>query len=128
MTEHIIQEQETGHPTEQEFSVSAADAPEVDDDRIMKAIKSDTRVARFICDVVDDKDISDSARRLFSIEAIPDQKEIREAERRGYIKGRNEAISMKMNEPAVYQTAAPATPASTPVILSNRRPGFWDKF
>lgn len=44
-------------------------------------------------------------------------REIEQAEQRGYLRGRNEAIELKMEE---WQLSP------TPEILSGTRPGFWD--
>lgn len=63
---------------------------------------------------------------------------IEEAERRGYLRGRNEAVSLAMREPAMWENAthadyeeAPST-CSTPASQSDElflrkiRPGVWD--
>lgn len=66
--------------------------------------------------------------------SAPDEAEIQrllaEAEQRGYMRGRNEAIENLMQAPALFEsTAAPAadsTPNPADGFLSGLRPGVWD--
>lgn len=58
---------------------------------------------------------------------------VAEAEQRGYMRGRNEALAERMNEPGLWQLATTgddfAVPASEEVtILNGIRPGVWDCF
>ncbi len=66
--------------------------------------------------------------------AAPDNAELQrllaEAEQRGYMRGRNEAIENLMQAPALFEsTAAPTTDSTAnPAdgFLSGLRPGVWD--
>ena len=63
-------------------------------------------------------------------DADPDMDELlRQAEQRGYLRGRNEAIERLMAAPSMWQpasgtSAAPEEPV--PTILQNIRPCIWD--
>lgn len=64
----------------------------------------------------------------------PDQETlIAEAELRGYLRGRNEAIERLMREPSTLERptdpapGVPSDPDSSPMILSNPRVSIWDR-
>lgn len=52
-----------------------------------------------------------------------------EAERKGYLKGRNERIEELMREPRMFQQLTepkPSTPQAAESFLANMRPSIWD--
>lgn len=52
-----------------------------------------------------------------------------EAERKGYLKGRNERIEELMREPRMFQQLTepkPSTPQTEESFLANMRPSIWD--
>ena len=59
----------------------------------------------------------------------PDMEQlIAEAEHRGYLRGRNEAVAIEMQRPAQWEneTKLPAMPDSESLILNNMRRSVWD--
>ena len=83
------------------------DAPSVDD--VLKAMVKDRRVGHFIVDVLTGIDVSEASKQHFPQESSTKNNEtdidslIAEAEERGYQRGRNEQIEIKMQEPNEWQ-------------------------
>lgn len=68
-------------------------------------------------------DSADQADEVPSLEALLD-----EAEQRGYLRGRNEAVSLEMQRPSQWEniTGNESSDTGQPLILNNMRRSVWD--
>ena len=83
------------------------DAPSIED--VLKAMVKDRRVGHFIVDVLAGIDVSEASMQHFPQDSSTKKDEVdidslmAEAEERGYKRGRNEQIEIKMREPNEWQ-------------------------
>ncbi len=103
-----------------------------DDGRIVKLISQDARVGHFIVDVLTGIDPQEAATLNFPRSKTDDAPDIAamvaEAEQRGYLRGKNEKISLEMKRPSQWNGEVPAEDAmiEQPTILNNMRKSVWD--
>lgn len=107
-------------------------APKIED--VMNAMVRDARVGHFIVDVLTGMDAAEASALHFPKNDVEEQSVdvdalVVEAERRGYMRGRNEQIEVKMREPSQWQS--PVDGGGNPgreeaMILSNRRRSVWE--
>ena len=107
------------------------ESPSVED--VMKAMFKDSRVGHFLVDVLTGVDVKEASVRYFEdssgVQESQLNKLINEAEERGYLRGRNEAIEVKMQEPAEWQSPEDLqakTHSSNTTILNKVRRSVWE--
>lgn len=104
--------------------------PQLDNNSLFSLLTSDSRVARFIVDVLHGSDPVEASSLHFtpSTPTIDVDAMLNEAEQRGYLRGRNEAIEAHMQQPSVWETPGSATidNDSHHQILAHMRPSVWD--
>ena len=101
---------------------------------IMKAILKDSRVGHFIIDIISGKDAREASTQYFPSDAVNDEVAtvdvdalVNEAEERGYLRGRNEQIEVKMREPSQWQSArSTRKPIVETTILNHPRRSVWE--
>lgn len=95
---------------------------------LFEMLSSDSRVAHFIVDVMHGVSADEACMRYFPMPEVDTDSLVKEAEERGYVRGRNEVIKQQMEQPQVWQMPqtehAPASPQSE--ILSHIRRSVWD--
>lgn len=95
---------------------------------LLEMLSSDSRVGHFIVDVLHGVNADEACLRYFPTQTVDTETLVREAEERGYMRGRNESIEDKMNKPDVWQS--PSSEAQSPnnrvEILSHIRRSVWD--
>ncbi len=116
----------------QEIEEVVETAPKIED--VMSAMVRDARVGHFIVDVLTGMDAAEASALHFSKKEVDEQQVdvdaiVEEAERRGYMRGRNEQIEVKMREPSQWQS--PVDGKDSPgreetMILGNRRRSVWE--
>ena len=107
-------------------------APKIDD--VMKAMVKDSRVGHFLVDILSGMNAAEASKRHFPIEDDSDtetniDKLVNEAEQRGYLRGRNEQIEVKMSQSVQWQSpsdSAAAQNVQETTILNNRRRSVWE--
>lgn len=98
---------------------------------LRRLLGRDARVAHFVVDVLAGKSTEEAVDAYFPTKATVDA-QLAEAEQRGYLRGRNEAVALDMKERPLWNSDShPATseqtPPSIPSILSRLRRSVWDK-
>lgn len=107
-------------------------APKIDD--VMKAMVKDSRVGHFLVDILSGMNAAEASRRHFPKEDDNADKPnidklVNEAEQRGYLRGRNEQIEVKMSQSVQWQSPsdlAAAQNVQETTILNNRRRSIWE--
>ena len=103
-------------------------------DALLQLMGRDARVGHFIVDILAGIAPEEASRTRFDI-TLPESPDaeaaLAEAEQRGYLRGRNERISIEMECPALWEdrnaTAAASDIASDgPMILSSTSRSVWD--
>ena len=98
----------------------------------MAVIGRDVRAAHFLVDVISGRDVDDAVERNFAPRrAEPDASALEEAERRGYLRGRNEGARAVMDRPGAYEEVRPPEPDGhsgqpAPSLTSFARTSVWD--
>lgn len=93
---------------------------------VMRSIAKDVRVGHFIVDVLSGVNVIDASRNHFkdadepSIDSL-----VKEAEQRGYLRGRNEQIEVKMRETAPENAPQPSRNETS--ILNRLRRSVWER-
>lgn len=98
---------------------------------LRKLFGRDARVAHFVVDVLAGKSPEEAVETYFPTKAAVDA-QLAEAEQRGYLRGRNEAVALDMKERPLWNSDKhPDNPEhpnlSIPSILSRIRRSVWDK-
>lgn len=98
---------------------------------LRKLLGKDARVAHFVVDVLAGKSPEEAAETYFPSKTAVEA-QLAEAEQRGYLRGRNEAVALDMKERGLWdsdeKTDTPERPSlSIPSILSRIRRSVWDK-
>lgn len=107
-------------------------APKIDD--VMKAMVKDSRVGHFLVDILSGMNAAEASQRHFPKEEDKTDKTnidklVNEAEQRGYLRGRNEQIEVKMSQSVQWQSpsdSAAAQNVQETTILNNRRRSIWE--
>ena len=122
--------------TVKETASSVTDAidqmPSVND--VMQAMVKDARVGHFLVDVLTGMNVNEASALHFPAEnaekAIYEESIdslLTEAEQRGYLRGRNEQIEVKMQEPLHWQSRKPERkPVIETTILNHPRRSVWE--
>ena len=108
----------------------AQSAPSLKD--VMKAIVKDARVGHFIVDILNGVNVNEASKTHFYNETNNESQStidtlVDEAEQRGYLRGRNEQIEVKMRQSISPSETGKQTPCNEPSILSHIRRSVWDK-
>ena len=95
---------------------------------LLEMLSSDSRVAHFIVDVMHGGSADEACMRYFPMPAVNTDSLVKEAEERGYVRGRNEVIKQQMDQPQVWQMpqTEQATASPQPEILAHLRRSVWD--
>ena len=101
---------------------------------ILKAILKDSRVGHFIIDILSGKDAKEASSQYFPSDNMANEVAtvdidtlVNEAEERGYLRGRNEQIEVKMREPSQWQRARNTRkPVVETTILNHPRRSVWE--
>lgn len=84
-----------------------------------------------------DSQNSQNTQNTQAAQTSPSPEDLAEAERRGYLRGRNEALAERLAEPGLWEMADDADffepddsaePRGEVEILRNIRPNVWDRF
>lgn len=103
-------------------------------DTLLRLMGQDARVGHFIVDILAGVAPEEASRARFDI-PVPESPDaetaLAEAERRGYLRGRNERISIEMERPALWEDRNATATASDissdgPMILSSTSHSIWD--
>lgn len=107
-------------------------APKLDD--LMQAMVKDARVGHFIVDILSGMNVNEASSLHFP--STPDENDatatdidslLNEAEQRGYLRGRNEQIEVKMRELDQWQrTPDSRQPVIETTILNHPRRSVWE--
>lgn len=108
----------------------AQSAPSLKD--VMKAIVKDARVGHFIVDILNGVNVNEASKTHFYNETNNESQStidtlVDEAEQRGYLRGRNEQIEVKMRQSISPSETGKQTTCNEPSILSHIRRSVWDK-
>lgn len=103
-------------------------------DALLRLMGEDARVGHFIVDILAGVAPEEASRARFDIpgpESPDAETALAEAEQRGYLRGRNERISIEMERPSLWEdrnaTAAVSDIATDgPMILSSMSRSIWD--
>ncbi len=105
------------------------DAPDVSMPvELRRLIGKDPRAAHFVVDILSGVSADEAVGRHFPRSDDADYA-IGEAERRGYMRGLNEAANARMEEPAMYESPdalLDAAPQPQSAFLSRSRKSVWD--
>lgn len=103
-------------------------------DALLRLMGQDARVGHFIVDILAGVAPEEASRTRFDI-PVPESPDaeaaLAEAEQRGYLRGRNERISIEMERPALWEdrnatAAASDITSDGPMILSSTSRSVWD--
>ena len=119
--------------TAEEVVETAQQLPNFND--IMKAMFKDARVGHFIIDILSGKDAHEASSTYFPNENNSNEMQqvdidslVTKAEERGYLRGRNEQIELKMQEPSQWQsTPKRQKNIVETTILNHPRRSVWEK-
>lgn len=103
-------------------------------DALLRLMGQDARVGHFIVDILAGVAPKEASRARFDIPVLESpsaETALAEAEQRGYLRGRNERISIEMERPALWEdrnATAVASDIATdgPMILSSTSRSVWD--
>ena len=110
--------------TVDEVKQIADDAPSFNE--VMRAITKDARVGHFIVDVLSGMNVIEASKNHFKDAEEPSiDSLVKEAEQRGYLRGRNEQIEVKMRETAPETSAQPLRNETS--ILNRIRRSVWER-
>ena len=123
MIENDVGEAVVMPPQESEETQEPADGGS-----LLKMLSGDSRVAHFIVDVMHGVSADEACMRYFPMPAVDTDSLVKEAEERGYVRGRNEVIKQQMDQPQVWQMpqTEQATASPQPEILAHLRRSVWD--
>ena len=101
---------------------------------IMQAMLKDARVGHFIIDILSGKDAREASSTYFPNENSANEAQqvdidslVTEAEERGYLRGRNELIELKMKEPSQWQSSPKRQKQVVETtILNHPRRSVWE--
>lgn len=133
VTQNVTQTIDTVEETVKSVSETAKEFPSLKD--VIKAVSADSRVGHFIVDIVSGMNVGEASKLHFPHDDVADESQnpsidtlVSEAEERGYLRGRNEQIEMKMrhfnkeNKSPERRSAMPET-----TILNRPRRSVWEK-
>lgn len=128
--QNVVEVVSTVDDTIEEVKQIVDTAPSLKD--VMKAIVKDARVGHFIVDILNGMNVGEASKTHFNDEADEKLQSsidalVNEAEQRGYLRGRNEQIEVKMRQP--FQSTEPIErPEKRKAsILNHIRRSVWDK-
>ena len=107
-------------------------APKIDE--VVQAMMKDARVGHFLIDILAGMNVGEASAKYFSPEATTDAQSaqdienlVNEAEQRGYLRGRNEQIEMKMRDLDHLQRSGQRRgPVVETTILNHPRRSVWE--
>lgn len=108
-------------------------APKLED--VMQAMVKDSRVGHFLVDILTGMNVSDASAKYFPVENQVESSTttdidtlVNEAEQRGYLRGRNEQIEVKMRQlDQLQQSPDNRKPVVETSILNHPRRSVWEK-
>lgn len=103
-------------------------------DEVMQAMIKDSRVGHFLIDILSGMDVSEASAKHFASEKQPEDSTndinslVEEAEQRGYLRGRNEQIEVKMRKLDQWQQSPDnRKPVIETTILNHPRRSVWEE-
>lgn len=107
-------------------------APKIDE--VVQAMMKDARVGHFLIDILAGMNVGEASAKYFPPEAATDVQSaqdienlVNEAEQRGYLRGRNEQIEMKMRDLDHLQRSGQRRgPVIETTILNHPRRSVWE--
>lgn len=130
-TETVPEQETTPDETPEETPPEETNTPgQADARELISLISQDSRVGHFIVDILAGADPKEAATKHFPADSPDIDTLVAEAEKRGYLRGRNEKIELEMKRPALWDETAgekkPDKPEPQPSILNNMRRSVWD--
>ncbi len=132
-TDDVIDAVTETFDTAKETVTTVADAidnvPKLEE--VMRAMVKDSRVGHFLVDILSGMNVNEASAKHFPSQATDETTDVdllvKEAEERGYLRGRNEQIEVKMQEPSQWQQAPRRQkPVIETTILNHPRRSVWE--
>ncbi len=132
VVEAVTETIDTAKETASTVAGTINNAPKLDE--VMQAMINDSRVGHFLVDILSGMNVNEASAKHFPREKQPEVSTtdidtlVNEAEQRGYLRGRNEQIEVKMHEASRWhQTPTNRKPTIETTILNHPRRSVWEE-